>query len=317
MSSELAIVGQPNTALAPVGMGYSGSSRLFDLKPATLSIVQLNSTLEGAVKGKLIIDNDIDYMFSDMRVTLLAEPTEHRQYYIGEPGELNRSPDNLHCFCNNITRQYDPETDREVETSEPDAKAKYPQAPSCATCPKGSWKQFRDKQDKGIQTTKADIPPCELSYKAVLIDTVYKMPLNLYVRSTLKEGFEKAMKRLARKLELRSAVTGVAPNIFDVSFKMTTKLAERGKYKFYILEFSDFEGVEDEDRIAFGAMFQKFAEQVERRSQAVEADPAAEAVVAAEQSIEDAVTGDATNSVAGTVDTTDVVDAEYEDTVKL
>jgi hypothetical protein len=144
------------------------------------------------------------------------------------------------------------------------------------------------------------------------------MPLNLYVRSTLKEGFEKAMKRLARKLELRSAVTGVAPNIFDVSFKITTKLVEKGKYKFYILEFTDFEGVEDEDRIAFGAMFQKFAEQVERRAHAVDAEPTANPVAEAEQSIEDAVTGDA-NNVTGTVDTSDVVDAEYEDegTVKL
>jgi hypothetical protein len=317
MSSELAIVGQ-NTGLAPAGMGYSGASRLFDLKPATLSIIQPSSTLEGGVKGKLIIDGDVDYMFSDMRVTLLAEPTEHRQYYVGEPGELNRSPDNLHCFCNAVTRQYDPEINREVETSEPDAKAKYPQAPSCRNCPKGSWAQFRAKQDKGIQTTKADIPQCELSYKAVLIDTVYKMPLNLYVRSTLKEGFEKAMKRLARKLELRSAVTGVAPNIFDVSFKLTTKLVEKGKYKFYILEFSDFEGVEDEDRIAFGAMFQKFAEQVERRASAADAEPIANAVVDAEQSIDEAVTGDAANTVTGTVDTTsEVVDAEYEDTVKL
>jgi hypothetical protein len=309
LSNEISVIQPAVATVAPSGLGYNSSSRLFDLKPATLSIVQPSSTLEGATKGSIIVDGDVDYQFKEMRVTLLAQPTEHRQYYIGDPGELNRSPDNLHCFCNDVTRDYDPTTNRSVETSVPDARAKYPQSLNCNSCPKGSWAQFRAKQDKGIQTTKADIPPCELSYKAVLIDTVYKMPLVLYVRSTMKDGFEKAMKRLARKLEMRAAVKGVEPNIFDVSFKLTTKLVEKGKYKFYVLEFSDFEGVEDEDRIAFGSMFIKYAEQISRR--ATDPEPSSVSVaVAAEQSIEDAVTGDANQQ-------TGVVDGEYEDTVKL
>lgn len=308
MSTELAIVGQQPSALAvPQGLGYTGNSRLLSAGPATLGIVQPSSTLEGGKKGHFIVDNDPDTQFESMRVAFLLEPTEHRQYYIGEPGELNRSPENLHCFCNDVTRQLDPATGREVETSVPDKKAKYPQAVTCAGCAKGSWKQFRDKQDKGIATTKADIPPCELSYQAYLIDTVLKMPLRLFVRSQSKDPFEQGLKRIARKLDMLAAIKGTLPNIFDVSFKLSTKLVEKGKYKFYVLQITDVQGIDDEERVKFGAVFNKITEQIARRAAYAEAEAtekAASTIIAeAEGSIDAAVTGD-----------NNVIEGEYEET---
>lgn len=253
MSNEtgLSIIGQ-NTALTTGGLGRTGTSKLLAVTPATLSIVQPSSTGDGT-KGNLIIDGDSSLQFKEMTVTLLLEPEEQRAYYVGSAGEMNRTPENLHCFSRDMI--------------EPDDRAKFPQAHTCASCPKSSWEQFRKKRDAGIPTTKDDIPPCDAFYYITLIDTKFKMPLRMYIRSQSKEPFEKGMKSLARKLAMIGATTGKNPNIFDVTFKLSTKQVTKGKFTFYILQLSDFEGITDEQREEFGTVFAQFEAAEKLRTQ--------------------------------------------------
>lgn len=277
----LAIVGQSSTALTTGGLGRTGTSKLLEVTPANLSIVQSNSTLENGKKGHLIIDGDESLQYKEMTVTLLLEPEEQRAYYVGEAGGLNRTPENLHCFSRDMVH--------------PDDRAKFPQAHTCASCPKASWEQFRLKRDKGIPTTKDDIPPCDAFYLVTLIDTVFKMPLRLYVRSQSKEPFEKGMKQIARKLAMIGATTGRNPNIFDVSFKLSTKQVTKGKYTFYVLQISDVEGTTEEQREAFGTVFGQFnAAQERRQTSQAEAQAQSEAyaqIDGANTTIDQAVTG--------------------------
>lgn len=249
------------TGLSVVEQGGLGlrKSFLFDLKPATLSIVQPNSTAEGALKGHLRISETGD-QFKTMRVTLLDTPVEKRAFYVGEAGALNRTPENLHCFCNDVIRD-----DARRELSGPSDKAKYPQAQLCRTCPKGSWEQYRNAKEKGAgpQQLKDLIPPCDAYYYMALIDTEYQMPLQCFIRSKSKDPFEKGMKNLARKLAMLQAKKKKIPNIFDVSFTLSTTLIQSGKFPSYVINMSDFQGVSDEEREAFGEVFAAYASQKE------------------------------------------------------
>lgn len=281
MSSELFVLNNQSTALSTGGMGFTGTSRLLQVTPATLSIVQPNSTQDGAIKGNLMIDGDPELQFKEMIVTLLMEPEEQRSYYVGEAGGLNRVPENLHCFSRDMIS--------------PDPKAKYPQAHTCKSCPKQNWEQFRMKKDKGIPTTKEDIPPCDAFYLATMIDSVFKMPLRMYVRSQSKDPFEQGLKKIARKLAMLGATTGKNPNIFDVTFKLSTKLVTKGSFKFYVLDISGVEGTTDEQKEAFGVVFQQFeAAQQRRLSGAAEREAESEKleeVAGVNTSIDQAVTG--------------------------
>lgn len=263
------------------GLGLRKSS-LFDLKPATLTIVQNNTTIEGALKGHLRVAETGD-QFRTMRVTLLDTPIEKRSFYVGEAGGLNRTPENLHCFCNEVIRD-----DFDRELSGPSAKAKYPQAQLCRTCPKGSWDQYRTAKEKGAgpQQLKDLIPPCDAFYYMALIDTEYQMPLQMFIRSKSKDPFKKGMKNLARKLAMLQAKNKRTPNVFDVSFTLSTTLIQTGKFPSYVINMTDFQGVTDEEREAFGDVFATYTQQkasYEQRASTASADEVAQAEVGTAQ----------------------------------
>ena len=124
MSTALTVLQDAPNAIQQGGLGVDFGSKLFALRPATLSIVQPSSTIENAVKGNLRI-NETGDQYTEMFVTLLVMPTEQRNYYIGNPSEMNRTLENLMCFS------------RDMIT--PDPKARIPQAVNCASCPRQDW----------------------------------------------------------------------------------------------------------------------------------------------------------------------------------
>lgn len=259
MSNETGLTvidGNQTTALAKPsgGLGIDFSSKLFQLKPATLSINQPNTQAEGAVKGKLRITETGD-QFDELFVTLLVMPTERRQYYVGEPGTLNRSPENLMCFSNDLVK--------------PDLKAKVPGALKCEGCPKADWTKWRQTKEK------KDIPPCDAFFYALLIDTKYKMPLQYYVRSTAKQPFEQGMKNLARKLYMMQQ-QGLNPNIFDVGFKLSTTKVQKGQTISYLPALSDFRIITDAEREEFGEIYQQYVSRNTKPSASEEAEAAAQ-----------------------------------------
>ena len=241
------------------GLGVDFSSPLFKLNPATLTIVQPNSQVTGAIKGNLRIAETGD-QFQEMFVTLLVMPKEQRQYHIGNQGELNRTPENLMCFSRDMIK--------------PDKNAKVPQAINCANCARQDWTAWREYKEKNNgMTNKALIPPCDASYYAVLLDTVYRLPLRMYIRSKARDTFEAGMQNLARTLAMGNA-QGKKSNIFDVRFRLSTKLITSGKFTSYVPTFTDFRYVTDEERSAFGEVYLNY---ISQRNQPQIQAPVAEA----------------------------------------
>lgn len=223
------------------GVGLDFGSKLFQLKPATIVINQPNTQVQGATPGKLRITETGD-QYDEMIVTLLTMPEERRDYYIGEAGQLNRSPENLMCFSRDMER--------------PHPKAKAPQAMSCATCPKASWEKWRQTK------RKEDIPACDAHYLGLFIDTVYQLPMRMFVRSKGKDPFERGMQELARKFKLlqtdRQRNGQPLPDIWDIRFKLSTEKITTGKLASYVPKLSEFKIVTDEEREKFGQIYQEY-----------------------------------------------------------
>lgn len=258
MSSELAVISNSaNTGIAQVGgLGIDFKSKLFQLKPATINLNQPTTQAEGAIKGKLRITESGE-QFDSMRVALLVMPVEQRQYYIGEAGS-NRSQENLVCFS------------RDVELDQPDPKSKVPQSMKCSKCPRADWEKWRQNK------VKENIPPCDAFYYALFIDTQYKMPLQMYIRSKSKQSFEKGMKEVARLL-FKMNQQGLNPNIFDVSFLLKGK-AVQGKTVTYQLDLSDFKIITPDERSQFGDVYLNYANRNSKQAAKSAEDEAADQI---------------------------------------
>ena len=245
MSTSLTVLNNSAT-IQEGGLGVDFSSPLFKLKPATLTIVQPNSQVAGAVKGNLRIAETGD-QYEEMFATLLTMPQEQYQYHIGTPGELNRTIENLMCFSRDLIK--------------PDKGSKVPQAMLCANCVRRDWTAWREFKEKNNgMTNKALIPPCDASYYVILLDTVYRLPLRMYIRSKARDPFEAGMQNLARTLAMGNA-QGKKSNIFDVRFRLSTKLITSGKFTSYVPTFTDFRYVTDEERQAFGEVYLNYVAQ--------------------------------------------------------
>lgn len=254
----LAIIGQQSgTAIQKAGAGIDFNSKFFTNLIDTVSINQPTTTIEGAIAGKLRIGGTGD-QFEHMYVTLLAMPKEGRDYHVGPPGELIRKPENLMCFSRDMEK--------------PDAKAKAPQSISCNGCPKADWSKWRQTG------SKADIPPCDAYYYAVFIDTVYKLPLQMWIRGANKAPFEAGMKNIARTL-MRAQSQGQTPNIYDVSFRLSTE-RQKGKPNF-ILKMDNFKTISEAERAQFGDVFLRYTNRGKAANQPTPEEEAAKG--AAEQ----------------------------------
>jgi len=270
MGSELTVL-NPNVAVQQGGLGVNFESKLFKLKPATLTIVQPQSTIADAIKGNLRISETGDE-FKEMHVALLVMPQEQRQWHIGEPGELNRIPENLMCFSTDMIK--------------PHVKAKKPQAVYCANCSRADWGPYREYKDKNGKANKQLIPTCDAFYVAHLIDTVYQLPLKMYIRSKAKQHFEQGMQNVARVIAMAKAQKK-NPNIFDVKFKLTTKLLQDGKYSYYVPTISEPKLINDEEREVFGAMYLAFNAKSTQQQLAADEEST---IVDAQSTVDSAVT---------------------------
>jgi hypothetical protein len=280
-SAELTVIQPSPTDLQTVaspsgGMSLNLNSKLFKLKPVTLNIVQPNSQAEGALPGKLRI-SETGQQFDFMNVVLLLEPLEQRAFYEGEPGSLNRSSENLVCMCRHVTRD-----EFERETSGPDKAARIPQSFKCHGCANASWEEWRKTK------RKEDLPSCDLYYKVLMLDTVLRLPIQMFIRSKSKQTFEAAMQNLARTYAMLKS-QGVSPSWYDIQFKLRTKKIVTGKLPSYVLDFADFHTITPEEREEFGPIYQQFANK--SQYQAEEDAPASNPIDTTNSSIDAEVLG--------------------------
>lgn len=285
MSTELAVLNnQNNLALANQGgLGVDFNDDLFRLKPVTLVINQPSTQAENAIKGKLRIVETGD-QFDEMIVTLLVKPVKQRAFYIGEAGTLNRTPENKVCFTRQVVKN-----EKGYDVSVPDLKSSIPQAARCFGCPKNDWSKWQENK------VKENIPPCEDYYLALLIDTMYNMPLKMYLRSTAKKPFESAMANLARKIAMMKA-QNLNPNIFDISFKLSTEKVQKGNTTSWIPRFTDFKVISEEQKAEFGQMYLSYTQQ---GAQEDAEEAAQEQIQTASQTIDSEVVGGTADAPIG------------------
>lgn len=247
MSEELVVI-QPGALQKSNGAAVNFRSRFANVKPATLVINQPNTQIDGAIKGKLrIADSNSDtagQQFDEMFVTLLCEPAESRFYYEGEPGQLNRSKENLMCFSFDMIR---PDS-RPPQQGGPVA----PGALKCDGCPKASWEKWR------ITHKDTDKPKCQPQLRVLLIDTVYRIPMVMYLRSTQKKAFEAGLQSIARVF-LTLKAQGKNPNWFDVKFRLATKGQKNtNNTTSYVPTISQVSVITDDERTAFGETYLQY-----------------------------------------------------------
>lgn len=283
MGTELTVLNNEQ-ALAQGGLGLDSS--LFKLKPATLEIVQRTSRQEGAEPGRFR-DTSTNVHSDKMEWVLLMNPVKQRAYY-PKGSEFGR--DSKACFS--------------TDNVSPHSKAKDPQAPFCATCPMGSWDNYRKTSDS------KDIPPCKEFWHLVLADRATQMPYYFNVKGLSLTPFQQGMQNVARLIaaveanvktenkaiakanaEANAAAdakneprpTPVAfkpkPNLFDVKFPVSVTSQTNAKGISYVLVVGKPVYMNEEARKEFGNLYLDFAN---RRAQgtvqtAEESEAAAEA----------------------------------------
>lgn len=265
--NALVVLNNKEQALTMGGLGLEQFSRLLEVKPATIEIVQKTSRQDNVQIGKFR-DTSTNVHYDEMQIVLLAMPIEQRQYY--EKGTNEFSRDKKLCFS--------------LDNKQPHAKAKEPQAPNCATCPKGDigWQKWR------VTKNPNDVPQCKKMWHLFMADRRTTMPYYMNVKGTSVQLFEFDMQKLGRLLlqleanakaqnkaiekenaaarakdpnaELKSLVP--MPNIFDVTFTIYTTQKEKGGP--WVLACKDFKALNEEGKKDFGQLYLDFLERKNR-----------------------------------------------------
>lgn len=232
MSTELV---KSNTSLVQAGQ-IDTTSKLFRLKPATLTINQGNTQVEGAIPGHLRV-LETGEQFKKLTVVMLAQPKEPRFYHFGngEPGnEMNKKPENLACFS--------------WDRIKPDPRSKQEQAITCASCPLSKWNN---------DVTPGKPPLCDEQYYIILGDTETQIPLRMYIKGSGIKTFEAGMQNWTRTYKLLHA-KGKNPTIYNISFDLSsTKLNKNGKVIYApSIDPKSFKLIGPEEAEEFGAIYQ-------------------------------------------------------------
>ncbi len=242
MSTELTVLN--SQALAQGGIGLDSS--LFKLKPSTLEIVQRTSRQEGAEPGRFRDTATKDH-YDKMEWVLLTNPVLQRAYY-PKGSEFGR--DSKLCFS--------------LDNVQPHKAAKEPQAMYCATCPKGSWDNYRKTRDS------KDVPTCKEYYHLVVADRATQMPYYFNVKGLSIAPFKQGMQNIARMIAaLQANIKALnkanpsdlkpMPNIFDIKFPVSITSQNTATGIAYVLVVGKPMQLNAEARAEFGALYLDFA----------------------------------------------------------
>lgn len=319
MSTALTVLGQAALAKGGIGTG----SKLFQVKPSTLELVQKMSRQKDAKPG-MIRDTATNEHFSSMRLVMLFVPVEQQQLF--EKGKFNK--ESKICFS--------------LDGITPHDFVKDPKALSCATC------KFNAKVTKNWEKWRttgknpADVPPCKNYYHLVVAERSTQMPYYFNIKNKSVQEFEREMKNVARLLArmeanarmqnkaikaendalLAQGTTGTiegddlgrgtgitplkpyvpSPNIFDISFKIGVTDTADGNF---MLTFGDFAVMNEADRAEFGQIYLDFLNRKAMgqvvSQEAVEAEMEAAVAASEEDQVKAALTNPAVTIPTGPI----------------
>ncbi len=257
MSTDLVNI-TTNTSIAPAVFGgssvFGGASSSFRVKPAQVELMQKTSRAEGALEGKFRNSLTGEH-YDSIHAVLIFDPTKPRSMYEND-NEFGVPPV---CYS--------------MDGITPSDNAANAQALRCATCRHSDWSRWKKNGKK-----REDIPKCKERRVMFLVDRSSKIPYKLTVRGKSVSEYQKAMDTIAGLAELYLAQHGHYPELHDFSFKITTIRKVDAKGVYYVMVFDEIGLIREEDRAAFGALYQKFLAQRQEYASAEEAEKADEDV---------------------------------------
>jgi hypothetical protein len=263
-----------NTALQTGGVGIGSS--IFKAKPGMVELVHKSSRQENVRYGEFRIIGNNEHLGTKIRVVLLAVPQTQREWFI-DPKVYSK--ENKGCFS--------------LDGIMPHPNASQPPALECNTCPKGdvNWVKWRKTKDP------KDLPPCGAYWHLLVALRDTQMPYFINLKGKSYKPFLDAMQQqmqplLAKLLANARAenkprgYTWVkdrfeltpgfvlpegqtqqpalpAPNIFDISFSISSTSKDGGSF---FMKFDEFMLMKPEDRAEFGNLYLELKADREQRA---------------------------------------------------
>jgi hypothetical protein len=296
MSEALVPLGNQSLAMGGIGFGSS----IFRARPLHIELVHKSSRAENVKYGEFRVVATNEHLGTTIRVVLLAVPQEQREWF-KDPSVF--TADNKECFS--------------LDGIQPHARAKNPPAMYCKTCPKGdiNWATWRKTKNP------KDLPPCGAYWHLLIADRTTQTPYYLNVKGKSYKPFLEAMQQQMQGLlaKLFSNVkagnkergytyvpaqnqfivtpgfvapeTGQLPmlpmpNIFDISFDITSSSRDGGPF---VMGFTKFAHMSPEDKAEFG---QLYLDIISQRAEIAQANEEAEAAQVVTEQPSGAVSGE-------------------------
>ena len=262
--SEALVQIEGNQALQQGGVGYGAS--IFRARPSIIELVQKTSRAENVVYGEFRVVSTNAHLGKVIRVVLLAVPQVQREWF-KEKNVFTK--ENRKCFS--------------IDGVRPFAHALEPPAAFCGTCPKGdiNWATWRKTHDPN------DLPSCGAYWNLLVADRQTQRPYYLNIKGKSFKPFKDAMEQQLSgllqdifanvraenkkrgftfvKAEERFVPTPgydgtlqiplPMPNIFDVSFDITSNNVNSPGGSSFVMSFSKFAMMSEEDKAEFGQLY--------------------------------------------------------------
>jgi len=278
MSQELTVISNQNQSLQLGGVGLG--AQMFKAKPSFIELVQKTSRAANVKPGEFRVLSTNEHLGTTIRVVLLAVPQQRREWYM-DPNVFSK--ENKGCFS--------------IDGIHSHPHASNPQAMYCKTCPKGDinwdvWRKTKAPKDLppcgaywhlllADRTTQTpyyldakgkSATPFRQAMETQLAGLLQKLFANVkaenkkrgYTLVTLQDAAGNKFQEF-RPTEGFVVPEGTKqqpiepmPNIFDVSFDITSELNKAGTFQ---MSFGKFMLMKPEDKAEFGQLYLDIVQQ--------------------------------------------------------
>lgn len=235
MGTQALAVQGAGTDIMKGGVGFN-----FDLiKPTFIKLVQPTTKTTGDERPGQFVDELSGNVFNELQVVPLVI-RNNRVLYDGDGG-FGAPP-----LC------------RSNDGFVPSPFAQFPQAKTCAMCPKSKWVKRAD--GSSIK------PPCSEIKQMVFIHKETGLPRKINFARQALTPVKKLIDQLVQDSAMTREKTGRARNIFDYTFTISSVLISNDKGRFYVPKFSGVKAIsltqdaEGNQVSEFGPLYEKFVQ---------------------------------------------------------
>jgi len=203
-------------------------SSIVRLKPSNLELVQYTSRTQGAKPGKYR-DSVTGEHFD--KITVVPLDIRKSRVLFPPGNDFTQKP-----LC------------RSNDGVVPSPFAQFPQARTCASCPKGQWRKEGGRNIK---------PECRDNLNLLVIDKESTLPAYIKFGGTGIAPFKEFLQIIERhRVTFAAKNGGIKPNLFDYVFSLSGQEVVTPKGRFFVPVFSDLGRVETLS--TFGPFYEQF-----------------------------------------------------------